>query len=73
MIERTYTVISTSYDYITVKGASGNVFDVYYPSKIGVSIGDHVVVLFDDRDEKWVRISNARTGVSAAITRIYQR
>ena len=72
-IERVYTVISAYgkvYDgkyTIRIKGQSGNTFDVYYSSPIGVDVGYKVIVLFDDKDETWLRISNANTGVSATI------
>jgi hypothetical protein len=72
-IERTYVVTSSrgcSYECdITIKGASGTRFDVYYTSGIGVNVGSRVIVLFDNNDN-WKRISNASTGVSAIILRV---
>ena len=72
MIERMYTVTEISNSYILIKGASGSIFRVYYPSKIGVRTGDKVVILFDDNDKCWLRITNAITGISASITKVEQ-
>jgi hypothetical protein len=73
-VERVYTVTKTwgcgsSGCNIYIKGASGNIFDIYYTSGIGVNVGDRVIVLFDN-DDNWKRISNASTGVSATITSV---
>lgn len=70
--EKVYTVVRIYPRYddggnILLQAQSGNTYEVSYSSKIGVDIGDKVVILFESGDNSQ-RIKNAETGVSSVIT-----
>lgn len=48
--------------------STGNEFDVYYASPIGVEIGDVITVIMDD--DRWITLINERTGKSSAVTSV---
>lgn len=65
-----FTVISRSYEYITVKSvATGKKYDIYYQGSIGVEDGDVVTIIIND--DRWTTIINERTGKSAGISKTY--
>lgn len=68
-----FTVTKTYPNSIYVQStATGNIFEVYYPGRIGCGVGDTVTVLIDSSDT-WKRIICEATGNSAVITDVYRR
>ncbi|MBE9143130.1 hypothetical protein [Planktothrix mougeotii] len=48
--------------------STGNEFDVYYASSIGVEVGDVVTVIMEN--DRWITLINERTGKSSAVTSV---
>jgi|GEM_PF-6628799 len=68
-----FTVTNTYSNSIYVQStATGRIFEVYYPGRIGCGVGDTVTVLIDSSDT-WKRIICESTGNSAVITEVYRR
>ena len=65
----TVTDIYSGTRNIKLKSAStGNEFDVYYASPIGVRVGDVITVIIED--DRWITLINERTGKSSAVTSV---